>query len=222
MRRSREDREALRRRLYGRDASAAVVQRYATAQPSAVRRSGPARRRPRRVPLLAAAVVLAVGTVAALLLIPTAPPLPAPTAVGLSAEDRTDLLQNLARGGDAGIAAYLVTHPSPPGLVTTPGTITDELHGTGAQTVPLDLAQVPTGAGSTTVLLTTSVSTHVSWTALGSGAASVRVVAAREGDQAAGDLTTATFATADGRRPLRLRVEVADGVRWGAAVVFTG
>lgn len=222
MRRSGEDREELRRRLYGREASAADVQRYASAEPAAVRGDESVRQRPRRLPVLIGALVVVLAvTAAALLLIPTAPPRPAPTAVGLSAEDRTDLLQNLARGGDAGIAAYLVTHPSPPGLVATPGTITDELHGTGARTVPLDLSQVPDGAGSATVLLVTAVSGHAAWTALGSGAEGVRAVAAREGDQAAGDLTTATFPTAGGR-PVRLRVEVADGVRWGAAVVFTG
>lgn len=228
MTRRGEDRESLRRRLYRPDASPEDLQRYASAAPLAVRRQRAERRRPSRRALIGAALVLAgAAVITALLLRPaTAPPLPAPTAVGLSAEDRTDLLQNLARGGDAGIAAYLVTHPSPPGLVATAGTITDELHGTGSRTVPLDVSQVPAGAGRATVLLVLAQPAHVTWRALrlgtdGSPVVLLRPVAAREGDQAAGSMTTATFAYADGRRPSRLRVEVGDGVRWGAAVVFT-
>ena len=144
----------------------------------------------------------------------------------LSSEDRSELLQNLARGGDAGIAAYLVTHPSPPGLVATDGTITDEVHGSGPATLPLDVSQVPAGAGRATVLVVVAQPVHVAWQALrlgtdGSPVVVLRPVAERQGDQAAGTLTTATFAHSDGGRPVRLRVDVPDGVRWGAAVVFT-
>lgn len=229
MARGQEDRESLRRRLYRPDASPDDLRRYAIAAPRAARRPEPQRRRPPvrlLVALVATVVGVAVVTAAVLLRTPDASALPAPTTIGLSAQDRTELLQNLARGGDAGIAAYLVTHPSPPGLVPTPGTVTDEVHGTGSRTVPLDGSQVPAGAGRATVLIVVAQPAHVAWRALrlgtdGSPAVVLRPVAGREGDQAAGAMTTATFAYADGRRPSRLRVEVADGVPWGAAVVFT-
>ncbi len=232
----RQDREALRRRLYRPDASPDDLQRFASAAPRTARRAGasatptPRRRRPRpsRRAVGAAGVAAVLLVVAgALLLRPTgAPPAPAPTGVALSAEDRSELLQNLARGGDAGIAAYLVTHPSPPGLVATDGTITDELHGSGPGTLPLDVSQVPAGAGRATVLVVVAQPVHVAWQALrlgtdGSPVVVLRPVAERQGDQAAGALTTATFAHSDGGRPVRLRVDVPDGVRWGAAVVFT-
>ena len=43
----------------------------------------------------------------------------------------------------------------------------------------------------------------------------------RGGEQAAGVLTTTTYRYASGDRPVRMSVDVDQGVRWGVAVVFT-
>ena len=244
--------EALRQRLYvpgatqqDRDAFAAAEAEQAAARAAAASRSAvdepaagpppmrdpgrPARAVPRRLLVAGAGVgvaALAAASASALLARPQGPTPRAPITLALTEEDRVELLQNLARGGAAGIGAYLVTHRSPPGLGDATSYTTAELHGRGPAVVAIDPDGFVPDAGRATVLVVADRSGAVSWTAsrLGTaGSPAVRLIriTSRGGDQVAGALTTATFSYTAGRRPVRLAVTVPDDVRWGAAVVLS-
>ncbi|WP_375387555.1 hypothetical protein [uncultured Amnibacterium sp.] len=237
-----DDADALRRRLYGPDASAEDVARYEAVATDAVAavapiadapdRPAPRSRRPRRrltpVVVVAVAVVVAAIGVAALRVGEGQRQggIRAPQVASSDRSDREGFQQNLAEGREAGIAAYLVTHRSPEALSGATRYFTIEKAGTG--TVDLPLAPVPadTVRGRATVLLVLGGDAVAAWTTYrrqvdSAGEQQWIRQTARGGEQAAGVLTITTFRYDAGDRPVRLAVDVDDGVRWGVAVVFS-
>ena len=182
--------------------------------------------------LLAGAVLVVVAVAASIaVLLPHSPALlsadqPPAATIGVDGETRSEFVQNLAGGGAAGIAAYLVTHPSPPNLRGGTRYFTIERHGTGPQLIALDPAPPEAAKGRATVFLITEWAGEAGWTAYryrfgGDGLATLEPESGRAGSQQGGVPTTATFSYRSGDRPVRLRIDVPDGVRWGAAVVFS-
>lgn len=226
--------ERLRRNLYRPGAGEQDVVAYRRTRtaasapiPRAAAGAGASSSRPRRrrwpVPVAVAATAALVAAALVLLRQPDAPP---PPRLPLTAADRAELVANLADGGAAGIAAVLLTHPSPPALRGAGRLVTAEVHGEGDAIVRLDAPDVPDGAGRATVLVVLERGGAVTWTALrlgtaGSPAVVLRPVASRTQQQAAGVLTTTTVRYPAGRRPVRLRVDVDGDAAWGAAVVFS-
>ncbi|MFD1722045.1 hypothetical protein [Amnibacterium endophyticum] len=227
-----DDPELLRRRLYAPGAGDRDVEAYRSAAPppppDAPEGPAPRPRRRARPRLLPLGGVLAILLVAALVvaLVPRTPPAPAAEPVPLTAQDRGELLTNLRDGGFAGIAAYLVTHRSPPQLSGGSGYLTQEIHGVGDGVRGLDGAR-SAGATRATVLLVTDSASRATWTALrlttrsGTRVVVLDPVETRSQAEAPGTLTATTFRVVEGRAPVRLRIEAADGVRWGAAVVWS-
>lgn len=166
-----------------------------------------------RVLLVAAAVLVALAVVVALL--PRRPVAPAASPVALTAPDRVELRENLEAGGAAGIAAYLVTHPSPPSLRGATSFTTREVHGTGDATERIGAAEV---ADLATVLLVSASTGTATWTLLG---ADGEPLGTRGQDVDPGVLTAATVRVPADEQPLRLRIDAGEGVRWGAAVVLS-
>jgi hypothetical protein len=245
----REDAEELRRRLYAPGASDADRDRYeavgaatkaAPAEPVPVRvapaeaeaapppPAAPVRRR-RVGPLIAgAAVVVALlvgGVTAARLAADGRPSGPAPTPVAMSDEDRRSVQENLTLGNYAGIAAFLVTHRVL--ALGNPSRVeTVEKMGVGNGTVRLSPVPPQTVRGRATVLFVTAGSAQAGWTTLRrevdpSGEQQFVRQVERSGFQQGGQITTHTYRYKSGDRPVELRITVPDGVRWGAAVVFT-
>lgn len=244
---SREDAEALRKRLYAPDASGEDIERYRTAaievQPPAAPRapavddaepepSAPVPRRRRRLLVVAAVatvlVVLAGVGVAAVRIAQAQQPtdLRAATEIATNGTDREAFGENLALGNTAGIAAYLVTNPSPPSMRGGTRYFTIERDGTGAGAVDLSPVPADTVSGRATVLLVLGGDAVASWTAFrrsvdSAGEQQYVRQAVRGGPQRAGVLTATTFRYRSGDRPVRLVLDVPDGVRWGVAVVFS-
>lgn len=149
-----------------------------------------------------------------------------PSPVTSDGESQLEFEQALGTGGDAGIAAYLVTHRSPPALRSATRFTTVELHGVGDAIRTLRPPAIGATAGRATVFFVQSTDSVASWRVLASlastqGDADSPVLAARGGLQDAGVLTSATIRYPSGRMPVQLRVTVPDGVRWGAAVVYS-
>jgi hypothetical protein len=135
-------------------------------------------------------------------------------------------VQNLADGGTAGIAAYLVTHPSPRQLRSAGRFFTIERNGTGPGSISLNGVPPEADEGRATVFLVLQVEGRGDWTAYRvreqtDDPSPLQPVARRAGILRSGVLTDATFRYGRGGRPVRLDLDVPDGVRWGAAVVFS-
>jgi hypothetical protein len=234
--------DELRRRIYRQDATDEDRARYralagderstllraatATAEPApSTAPSG----RAHGVLLLAgllALVALGAVTVGLLPHRSVAPPAPPPETIAVDGPTRSDFLQNLAGGGAAGIAAYLVTHPSPPQLRSATRFFTVERNGTGPGSISLNGVPPEADEGRATVFLVLQVEGRGAWTAYrvreqSDDPSPLQVVARRAGIQRAGVPTDATFRYGPGGRPVRLDLDVPEGVRWGAAVVFS-
>jgi hypothetical protein len=241
--RDEADPEELRRRLYAPGASTDDLDRYRTlaaATPSSdptprsdsARRAGGGPALGRRVRVLVAVAVVAVlavvggGLAAARSAARSAAEVPQATALRVDPEDRNSLQQSLAFGNYAGIAAYLVTHRSPPGLEGRGRYETVERKGIGNGRVVLPPLPPETVRGRASVLLVLASDGVAGWTAFrrevdSTGEQRYVRQARRSGPQPAGVLTTATFRYAAGDRPVELRIEAPEGVRWGVAIVFT-
>jgi hypothetical protein len=190
--------------------------------------SAPARRRRARTLIIGAAVVVALivgGITAARLAADGRPSGPPPTPIAMTDEDRQSLRDNLTVGGYAGIAAYLLTHRV---LPLTGATRIDPVEGKGVGKGVVSLSPVSpeTVRGRATVLFVTAGAAEVTWTTLrrkvdASGEQLYVSQVQRSGFQQGGQLTTHMYRYASGDRPVELRVDVPDGVRWGAAVVFS-
>jgi hypothetical protein len=157
---------------------------------------------------------------------PDVPTAPAPQAIAVDGPQRSEFVQNLAGGGAAGIAAYLVTHRSPEPLRTATRFYTIERHGTGPVAFSLSGVPAETQAGRATVFLVLQVDGRATWTAYRVRAqvddpSPLQAVERRTGEQQAGVLTSTTFSYRSGGRPVRLEIDAPKGVRWGAAVVFS-
>src|SRR4051794_15579964 len=105
------------------------------AHPLITRTARTARARSRRAGLLpaAAVAVAALAGIAMGLLPPAAggPPASSPRAIAVDDSTRGEFVRNLATGDGAGIAAYLVTHGSPPQFGMAHRFYTIERSGTG-------------------------------------------------------------------------------------------
>lgn len=228
----REDAEALRRRLYAPGAEGDDVERYRAAGGGA--EAAPKRRtvrRPRAGVGLVTAIVLVlilvvVGIGVARFATHPVPTGPAPTPLAVDAADRQSFEQNLEQGRAAGIAAYLITTRTLPRFsgATRFETLEDKGVGDGVVTLaPVDAAAVQ---GRATVFLVVDVPGQVGWSTLrrrGDPAGEEQLVRQvhREGQQQPGIVTVHTYRYSSGNRPVELQVDAPDGVRWGAAVVFS-
>jgi hypothetical protein len=188
--------------------------------------TGPRRRRGLLLAGAFALVALAGISVSLLPRGAAEPPSPSPQAIAVDGPTRSEFVQNLAGGGAAGIAAYLVTHRSPPELRNASRFYTIERDGTGPRSFSLNGTPAETASGRATVFLVVEVQGRAAWTAYRvreqtDDPSPLQVVARRSGDQRSGVLSSATFRYASGGRPVRLDVDVPAGVRWGAAVVFS-
>lgn len=238
-------REALRRRLYRVGASPADLAAYRAlgpeGEPDPPPPSGTAGRRTRSRALPAAVAVAVVGAAtAAALVVPQPPPAPVGTPTAARAADgadvpartavtavadRTGFVAALTAAETAGISAWLDRHAADaPGVlarVTRSDTV--EASGSGRRLVGLAPPSVGGDGGRVTVLLVVAATSRAAWTLQRRGAdpgfgLPVQRVSSM---QIAGDLAYATLAYRPGRRPDRLLVDVPDGVRWGAAAVFS-
>lgn len=226
----REDAEALRRRLYAPGAEGDDVDRYRAAGGGA--EAAPRRRtvrRPRAGIVLVAAiavVLVVVGIGVARITARPTPTGPAPTPLAVDATERRGFEQNLEQGRAAGIAAYLITTGTLPRFsgATRFDTIEDKGVGDGVMTLPpIDAAAVQ---GRATVFLVVDVPGQVGWSTLRrtfdpAGAQQLVPQVHREGQQQAGIVTVHTYRYSSGNRPVELQVAAPEGVRWGAAVVFS-
>lgn len=227
----REDAEALRRRLYAPGAEGDDVDRYRAAGGGA-EAAAPRRRtvrRPRASAVLVTAVILVlivVGIGVARIAARPTPTGPAPTPLAVDAADRRGFEQNLEQGRAAGIAAYLITTRTLARFsgATRFDTIEDKGVGDGVITLPpIDAAAVE---GRATVFLVVDVPGQVGWSTLRrtfdqAGAQQLVPQVHREGQQQPGIVTVHTYRYSSGNRPVELEVVAPDGVRWGAAVVFS-
>jgi hypothetical protein len=193
--------------------------------PAAAPRS---RRRRIGMPIAVAAVIAAVlvgGITAARLAADGRPSGPPPTPVAMTDEDRRSVQESLTRGNYAGIAAFLVTHRAL--KLGSPSRIeTLERMGTGDKVLTLSPVPAETVQGRATVLLVLAGSGQADWTTLRrevdpSGEQVYVRQVQRSGFQEGGQITTHTYRYARGDRPVELQVSVPNGVRWGAAVLFT-
>jgi hypothetical protein len=230
----RDDAEALRRRLYAPGAAGDDVDRYraarggAEAQQEAPDRTAPRpRSRAGTGVAVAIAVALALGGigVARVAARPQSTS-PAPTPLAVEAADRGSFEQNLALGNAAGIAAYLLTTRPLPIFRGATRFDTLEDTGVGDGTVVLSPVVAEAVAGTATVLVVTDQPALIGWTTLRrkidvSGEQEYVRQVRRESMQTAGVLTGHRFRYAPGNRPVELRIEAPEGVRWGAAVVFS-
>ncbi|HEY8318263.1 MAG TPA: hypothetical protein VIG76_05485 [Amnibacterium sp.] len=239
--------EELRRRLYDADATEQDHARYRAAleaegqpqpapasadEPADAREPDPAPDRPhrRRTLTILAAVVGAVAILGALVALqprgqasPVDPP-PSPSTIAVDDAARTEFLQNLGSGGSAGIAAFLVTHRAAPQLGRVSRLFLVERHGRGPGSVTLEGVPKAADQGRATVFLVTQFAGPAGWSAYraGLGSESQGVLdASRAGAQEGGVPTMATFRYPNGDRPVKLTVDVPDGVRWGIAVAFS-
>lgn len=222
-----EDRDRYRMRMAGEPAAVLPPPARGTA-PSAGP-GLPSRPRTRRGLLLAGALtvlgLVGVG-IGALPRAPAEPPSRSPGPVPVDAEARSELVQNLAAGNAAGIAAYLVVHPPPQAIRGTTRLFTVERHGTGPGSFSIAGTPAETRSGRATVLLVVGVPARASWTAYRvrprrDDRDALQAIERRSGDLQAGALTSTTFRYRLGGRPVRLEVHVPDAVQWGAAVVFS-
>lgn len=190
--------------------------------------AAPVRRRRVGALIAGAAVIVALlvgGITAARVAVDGRPSGPAPTPVAMSDEDRRSVQENLTLGNYAGIAAFLVTHRVL-ALGNPTRVETVEKMGVGNGTVRLSPVPAETVRGRATVLFVTAGSAQAGWTTLRrevdpSGEEQFLTQVQRSGFQQGGQITTHSFRYTSGDRPVELRVTVPDGVRWGAAVVFT-
>ena len=209
-----EDREALRRR-YGPEGDVGLRPDEPAAAPVTAARKR--RRMPRNLAALIAAVLVVAAGAAVLVGVRTGSSGPAPVApepVVTAASTRQEFEDALAGGGAAGIAAYLVTHRSPAALRSVRDPVTTEDHGVGAGTLRIPPAK---SAGGASVLLVLGSDASPRWTLRGARG----VLAVRGGAQEAGVLTAATIRYTGGGAPTSLRIELPDGIAWGAAVVLS-
>lgn len=196
------DREALRRRLYGRGATEEDRTRYRALVPEEPPEAGAvgAARRRSRTPLLFAAAGLAAVLAIALV----------PGVIG------------------AGRPPAAVPGPSPstarradlPDVVfADAGTVFTRV-GQGSEVVPLDTSVVP-ASGAMTIALAPALRAPIGWRAIRSGAASSttteQVLAASTGAAARGAPVLFRF---DGAAPNRIAVAAPDGERWTLVVTF--
>lgn len=230
----RDEAEALRRRLYAPGASDADVERYRTTEQAAAPAEAPvdvvAAPRRRRFPVVPVVLVtllaLLGGVAVARATTAVRPDLVAPSVLPMTAADRQDIAEDLAAGRRGAIAAFLLTHPSPPALRHATRFFTIERAGVGSGTV--DLSGVPAAAssGRATVLLVLGADGDASWStfrraATAGGTARDVQQRVRGGRFEADRLTADTFRYGSGDRPVQLRVQAPDGIRWGAAVVYS-
>jgi hypothetical protein len=179
--------------------------------------------------VLAGALALLAATGVGIILLPRGEPAlpgPSPRAIAADGPTRSEFVENLAAGGTAGIAAYLVTHPSPSELRGASRFFTIERSGTGPHSFSLNGTPADAESGRATVLLVVQVQGRAAWTAYrvreqSDDPSPLQAIARRSGDQRSGVLSSATFRYPGGGRPVRLDVDVPAGVRWGAAVVFS-
>ena len=230
----RDDTEDLRRRLYAPGASAADVERFHGAEAAprdvVVEVAPPPPARPRRLlPLLAVGVLglmVVVGLAVARATTASQAAIQAPTPVRMTADDRQEIEHNLADGNGAGIAAFLLTHRAPRGLVDVRRAFTVERTGTGDGVAEIAPVTAETFQGHATVLLALERSGEAGWTLYRrqvdpTGEQQLVAQRQRRGAQDAGALTTDTFRYASGDRPVQVHVEAPAGVRWGIAIVFS-
>ncbi|RIX27788.1 hypothetical protein [Amnibacterium setariae] len=200
------------------------------AEPSAPGASDAPRGGPRGRGLLVVAIVAVLaagGLVAVRLALPPTSNAPSATPVAVDAADRAAFDENLVIGNAAGIAAFLVTHRRPlPAIADATRYFTVEEHGTGEGLVTLSPVSSAAIEGRATVVLVVDAPARVGWRSLrrqvdSSGEQRYTTQVERAGQQEPGVPTTHTYRYARGDRPVELRIDVPDGVRWGAAVVFT-
>jgi hypothetical protein len=173
---------------------------------------------------VAALVVAAVGVARSAA--EAGPTGPAPTPLAVSADDRQSLENSLANGNAAGIAAYLLTTPTLPRFADATRFETIEGKGVGDGVVTLAPVSAAAVEGRATVLLVLEVPAEAGWTTRRrrvdpSGEQQYVRQVHRASRQEAGVITVHTYRYASGDRPVELRVDAPDGVRWGAAVVFS-
>ncbi|WP_375407255.1 hypothetical protein [uncultured Amnibacterium sp.] len=224
----REDAEALRRRLYAPGAERDDVDRYRAAGGGA---EADSRRRTvgtlRAVAVLITAIVVVVVAIGvARTAVHPVPAGPAPTPLPVDAADRQGFEQNLERGTAAGIAAYLITTEPLPRFRRATRFDTIEDRGVGDGVVTLAPVDAAAARGRATVFLVVDVPAQVGWSTFRSrddAAGEQHLVRQvhREGGQQPGIPTIHTYRYSSGNRPVELRVDAPDGVRWGTAVVFT-
>lgn len=234
---SADEQEALRRRLYEPGASADDVAAYSALRvgeppgEAAPASAAPARRRPSGWIVVAAGLVAVLAIAGGLLARPAREAVrPRPTAdvaaVAVTTPERIAFIRALVQGGSAGVSSWLDQHArSLPGvLATATRSDTTELQGDGTRRIRLDPPSVGDDGGHVTVLLVSAVDARVTWTLLRDGPdpALGAVAGTSTADQEAGGLSAASVSWSPGGRPRRLLVVAPDGVRWGAAVVFSG
>ncbi|MBW4040863.1 MAG: hypothetical protein HIU86_01875 [Acidobacteria bacterium] len=244
------DLDGLRRRLFGPDASAEDVARYEEAAGGPTRvppPSGPERPRtgaPRvAVAVAALVVVVALGvgvgvgagavagrtsaapTTSATSRAPTSSVLLAQLPAPASA--RSAFERSLAAGRGSGLLAYLSAHPDllPPAIRTVGRADSTEYSGDGTTTLSLSPSALAERGGRVTVILVLARTGRYLWRSIRVPATADRVAAGAAvtsagGQVQAGAPVAGTFTYGRGA-PARLTVVVADGTRWGAAVVFT-
>ena len=232
----------LRRRLYGPDASAEDVARYEalttapeTTLPEA--EQPPARPRRRRSAVVAGGAVVAAVVVGIGIGVVAGRPAPAPTpsstsgvleaALPAPAPVRSAFERALGAGGDAGLLTYLYAHPTvlPPAILTVGRADSTEYSGEGTTTLSLSPSALAERGGRATVIIVLAQSGRYSWRTVRVAGTNPRfaagaAVTSESGQAQAGAPTAGTFSYGRGA-PSRFTVDVADGTRWGAVVVFT-
>lgn len=237
----------LRRRLYQPGAAAEDVALYETARggpreaPSIPAGSAPAKGR--RVAVVVGAAVVGGAVVGALVAAfvsagvgarpvsrPSASASPSASVASIVEDDvpapfpaRAAFVRALGSGGRAGVLAYLSAHPDllPPQLRTVQRAASSEYAGRGATTLTLSPSALAQRGGRMTVIIVLARTGRSRWEATRTGGdPSRQVVAAQAGESQAGAPVASTVVYGRGA-PSRLTVDVDDGARWGAVVVFT-
>lgn len=235
--------EELRRRVYGPGATDVDRAEYrrlrnAVEQPSAPMDEAPGTGAPTSAPrcrggprgsrlLLIGAVAVAVVAAIGALLPRPAPlaPAPAPTPVSVDPAIRDAFLRNLAAGRAAGIGNYLRSERFETPLRDATHYALVERRGTGPGSVRIRPEEDFPAAGRATVILIVRASGHVGW-ALSAlpylhADEGSNLLAERGGDAEAGTPSFASVRYHATTMPVKLRVDVPDGVAWGAAVVLS-